>query len=610
MPKTPVQNIDLAKLALQQKRFTDCEQICTSILETDPREPNALFMLGLCASQLGDLAGTASAFAAALRVTPDRLDLLTAYGAFLRETGKPQESIALLEHAVRLRPEIASSWQSLAFSQLKSGSLADARKSTQVLLTLAPEQESSWELAAAALQRDENTDAAIEIIEQGLAQLPNSPLLQYSLAQLKRENCEFSVAAVCYRRAEELGYRGADLYRNEAESLLEDGEPKKAVSAARRGLKRFPTDAQLHRTAARLHFESESQGDPVANLLDAAEKESTSSALWETAIDLLEHLRRFEDVSITLQKAFSSQCPKTPKLLSLRAINLARQGFKDAMIRDFETLLVQYPAELSPKLDFAIQLMSAGDPERAERILSSLLSIDPTNQLALAHWGSALRVLGDDREHWLTDYSKMIFSLEVPVPEEFSDTETYFAQLQTRLERLHHARSHPIDQSVVGGTQTNGHLFRFKDKIVKGLEQQIKVAVADVLRGFPQEEGHPFWRRHKRVATADQLLFSGAWSVRLRSQGFHSNHVHPMGWISSALYIALPEEIKKPKDESGYIQFGAPDAEFGLSLSARRTLRPEVGKMVLFPSYMWHGTIPFSASQHRLSVAFDIVPKN
>ena len=63
MPKTPVQNIDLAKLALQQRRFTDCEQICTSILETDPREPNALFMLGLSASQLGDLAGTASAFA-------------------------------------------------------------------------------------------------------------------------------------------------------------------------------------------------------------------------------------------------------------------------------------------------------------------------------------------------------------------------------------------------------------------------------------------------------------------------------------------------------------------------------------------------------------------
>ena len=30
--------------------------------------------------------------------------------------------------------------------------------------------------------------------------------------------------------------------------------------------------------------------------------------------------------------------------------------------------------------------------------------------------------------------------------------------------------------------------------------------------------------------------------------------------------------------------------------------------LVLFPSYMWHGTIPFSGDQPRLTVALDIVP--
>jgi len=610
MAKKPVQNTDLAKLALQQGRFWDCNQICKSILETDPEEPNALFMLGLSASQLGDFAGTGDAFAAALRVTPDRLDLLTAYGAFLRETGKPRESIAVLQRAAKLRPEIASNWHSLAISQLQLNLLEDARESALAILNLAPEQESSWEMAAAVLQRDRNTDGAIETIEQGLAQLPNSPLLHYALAQLRRENCEFKVAAACYRRAENLGFRAADLYRNEAESLLEDGHPEKAVMAARRGLMRFPTDAQLHRTAARLHFESGSQGDPVANLLDSAEKQSTSSALWETAIDLLTHLQRYEDVTSTLQKAFNSGCPKTPKLMSLKATNLARQGFKAAMIRDFETLLMRYPRELSPKLDFAIQLLSAGEPERAERILSNLINTDPTNQLALAHWGTALRVLGDDREHWLLDYSEMISSLDIRVPEEFPDAETYFSKIRSWLEKLHHSKSHPIDQSVRGGTQTNGHLFRFKDRIVMGLEQRIKAAVADILKGFPKDARHPFWRRRKQEATADQFLFSGAWSVRLRSQGFHSNHVHPMGWISSALYVGLPAEIKEPKDESGYIQFGAPDTELDLSLPPRCTVRPEVGKMILFPSYMWHGTVPFSSPQHRLSIAFDIIPKS
>jgi hypothetical protein len=37
-------------------------------------------------------------------------------------------------------------------------------------------------------------------------------------------------------------------------------------------------------------------------------------------------------------------------------------------------------------------------------------------------------------------------------------------------------------------------------------------------------------------------------------------------------------------------------------------VRPEVGMLVLFPSYFWHGTVPISGNQTRLTVAFDAVP--
>jgi uncharacterized protein (TIGR02466 family) len=104
------------------------------------------------------------------------------------------------------------------------------------------------------------------------------------------------------------------------------------------------------------------------------------------------------------------------------------------------------------------------------------------------------------------------------------------------------------------------------------------------------------------------VLFSGAWSVRLRTQGHHTNHVHPKGWISSALYISVPDEVAEGTDEAGFIQFGAPEEKLGLNLPPVRTIRPAVGSLVLFPSYMWHGTIPFTSSQSRISVAFDIIP--
>jgi hypothetical protein len=40
----------------------------------------------------------------------------------------------------------------------------------------------------------------------------------------------------------------------------------------------------------------------------------------------------------------------------------------------------------------------------------------------------------------------------------------------------------------------------------------------------------------------------------------------------------------------------------------RRTIQSRPGTLVLFPSYLRHGTIPFHAEQTRTAIAFDVVP--
>jgi Tfp pilus assembly protein PilF len=52
-----------------------------------------------------------SAFDAALRITPDRVDLLMNYGNFLRETGALDRAQALLQRASELAPKTAGVWQ-------------------------------------------------------------------------------------------------------------------------------------------------------------------------------------------------------------------------------------------------------------------------------------------------------------------------------------------------------------------------------------------------------------------------------------------------------------------------------------------------------------------
>jgi hypothetical protein len=66
--------------------------------------------------------------------------------------------------------------------------------------------------------------------------------------------------------------------------------------------------------------------------------------------------------------------------------------------------------------------------------------------------------------------------------------------------------------------------------------------------------------------------------------------------------------VRTTQDNAGYIKFGVPWLDKDSGLPPRRILKPEVGTLVLFPSYMWHGTVPFQSVQHRLTVAFDLLP--
>ena len=61
--------------------------------------------------------------------------------------------------------------------------------------------------------------------------------------------------------------------------------------------------------------------------------------------------------------------------------------------------------------------------------------------------------------------------------------------------------------------------------------------------------------------------------------------------------------------KQGWIKFGEPHFDAGPKASVRRAIQPVPGTLVLFPSYMWHGTVPFRSAESRTTIAFDVVPR-
>jgi hypothetical protein len=176
-------------------------------------------------------------------------------------------------------------------------------------------------------------------------------------------------------------------------------------------------------------------------------------------------------------------------------------------------------------------------------------------------------------------------------------------ELTSSLNALHSPHGHrPLYQSLRQGTETTRDLSRSQDPVIQALFHSFAAPIAR----YREHVGHgadPLRRRNRGTSQ-----FNGSWSVRLHSGGYHTSHVHPRGWISSACYIQLPDSMRTSQTTDGALSFGSPGMLTTPGLGAEFSVRPEVGLLVLFPSYFWHGTLPFHSEQPRLTVAFDAVP--
>ena len=231
--------------------------------------------------------------------------------------------------------------------------------------------------------------------------------------------------------------------------------------------------------------------------------------------------------------------------------------------------------------------------EQAARLAETLIDRDDADHV-WPYLSVAWRILADPRWAWLEGDPALVGIYDL------TEALGSLEPLAARLRSLHVATHQPIDQSVRGGTQTDGPLFARVDPEIRALRKAVVAAVEGHLSALETDPTHPFLR-HRPTS----IRFAGSWSVRLTGGGRHSNHVHPEGFVSSALYVAVPPSVASGPAGPGFLALGQPPAELGLDLPPLQTLRPIPGQLVLFPSTMWHGTIPFETGE-RLTVAFDV----
>lgn len=475
-----------------------------------------------------------------------------------------------------------------AINALNRGDAALPLEEVDRALSQAPQDYRLWHIKGLIHREQDQRELAIPALKRATELAPTEPLIAHGYARTLLEAGLPSVEA--FGRAVRLARTDADLVKGLASALVAEGRIRDAIDGLQTVLRRSPLWTEGHVLLASMRWTNGEREGFTRSFDEALRLHPNSLELRGEQMVALLHAEQYDAVLERLEQGrgmFADQ----PLFTAHEAVVRSETGDVAVADRLFAELVLLGVANLD--LRFVRHLLRSGRPQQASAILDKWL--DTADQEVFWPYApTAWRLTDDPRAEWLEGDERLVGVYDI------ADQLPSLDQLTPTLRHLHNLRGQPLAQSVRGGTQTDGNLFQRIEPEIVVLREAVRGAVAQHIRTLPDlDPHHPLSR-----GRPSRISFSGAWSIRLQAGGHHANHFHSMGWLSSALYILLPPDLGAG-DHAGWLTLGEPQAQLGIDLPPRRMIEPKPGRLVLFPSWMWHGTRPFGKGE-RITVAFDV----
>jgi hypothetical protein len=440
---------------------------------------------------------------------------------------------------------------------------------------------------AVRLRSEQRTEEALALLSEVAKANPNDARATFGFAQLSFE-C-WRPAADLFAAARKLAPDQPDLVRNHALALAAEGNAEAAEVVLDAMLMQHPLWLDGHRTLASLRV-TQAKGEAA----------DTSYARAAAALPHNGGLRlawfHHHAIAKDWEKADAVLGNASPEMRGSDGFQMARlfwrserrdptlsdadfAGFADRGDPGFDLCRVRYH-------------LRVGEPATAETIAEQHLN-GPAARNFWPYLSLCWRLQDNQKAHWLDGGPLFTHTIDLDIPG------TELAELAKQLRSLHRMKAPYPEQSVRGGTQTDRQLFFHPHAAIQKLRARVTEAINAYAAALPAiVTGHPLLGPARAP-----IRFEGSWSVRLADGGYHASHTHNLGWISSAFYVALPDDMGP--EPAGWLSLGAPPPELELDIKPYSRIEPKPARLALFPSTMWHATEPFGQGE-RLTVAFDV----
>ncbi|HUQ10200.1 MAG TPA: putative 2OG-Fe(II) oxygenase [Steroidobacteraceae bacterium] len=494
----------------------------------------------------------------------------------------------------------------LVVSLANSGRLDEATVVARSLPDSSMSRE-AWSLIAAANANLQRFGAALDAIGCALDQDQNSRSLRLQRALLLERAGRAAESLDALDRLAREADDSPGLLVHLARALHHAGRSAEAQARIDAGLTRWPIDVGLLRQSAELAWAAGAGADCVERIERAIAEHPAELQLRLVAADIL---RAAGDAArgLALVEEAARRAPGVPAFETSMGVLLGELGRAREALPWLRSAIARLPQSVQMRRNLLPVLLRAGEHREALALAEALLPTAPDDQQLIAYLAAAMRLTDDARYPQLQDYPRLVRSYRPEAPAGFTNMAQFNAALARELGELHGGAQRPLSQSIRSGTQTGRNLPADEAgyPVIAAFLAMLAAPIDDYVARLGAAPEHPTDRRRR-----ERWRIAGSWSVRLQPGGFHTNHVHPQGWISSAYYVELPSnkgDSAEPDPRAGWLKFGdlAPAVA---AATAEHYVEPAAGMLVLFPSFFWHGTVPFTRGDRRLTAAFDVIPE-
>ena len=499
---------------------------------------------------------------------PENSEVLHMLGVVALQQGRLDNALERIGKALALNPGFAVAHNSAGSVHQRLGHTSEAIESFRAAVEADPEYGNAhFNLGTMLLARHQHNEAAQALARAAELQ-PDLAEAHLKLGVAYKSLGRHDQAIETLKRAAELKPGFADAYSSLGNVYAAMGELEQAEAAYRQAVE---TDPGSHAA----HFN-------LGNVSGKLGKRQDAIGSYERALEIEPG---FADAQGNLAEA------------------LFEAGERERAFGVFRQAIEAHPAEAVLHWMFASALLKAGELDAALETVDAGIEAAPGSIRNLSLKAAVLTARGEgEAVRELVDFDRFIESARIEQVPGFDSVQAFNAAFRDHIESHPTLFGDPTHHATRHGKHT-GELLQEPKGPVAALEQIIMERGEAYRRKMTAGPAHPF------LAAPPEKFTLTVWAVLLPAQGYQTAHIHPDAWLSGVYYAQVPAAVAETESHAGWIAFAETAAMLdGKPDPAARLIQPEEGLMVLFPSYFYHGTIPFETDEMRISVAFDLMP--